>query len=118
MPAAVAAPRQSCPDHPLVGMETATPSSGHAMSLPETPSDTRSSSATVVLIGIRMAGAVNLVGREVHQPDRLRLHLGGALAVAGGRQHDAVRVPRLPSATRTARNCGDARRSITRSPTL
>ena len=49
VPAAVAAPWQSCPDHPLVGMETAAPGPGHAMSLPETPSDTCSSSATVVL---------------------------------------------------------------------
>ena len=49
VPAAVAAPWQSCPDHPLVGMETAAPGPGHAMSLPETPSDTCSSSATVIL---------------------------------------------------------------------
>ena len=50
MPATVAAPGQSRPDHPLVGMETATPGPRHAMSLPETPSDTCSSSATVVLV--------------------------------------------------------------------
>ena len=49
MPAAVAAPGQSHSDHPLVGMETATPGPRHAMSLPETPSDTCSSSATVIL---------------------------------------------------------------------
>lgn len=48
MPAAVAAPWQSHSDHPLVGMETATPGSRHAMSLPETPSDTFITSATVV----------------------------------------------------------------------
>ena len=50
MPAAVAAPWQSCPDHPLVGMETAAPGPSHAMPLPETPSDTCSSSATVILV--------------------------------------------------------------------
>ena len=49
MPTAVAAPWQSCPDHPLVGMETAAPGPGHAMSLPETPSETFITSATVVL---------------------------------------------------------------------
>ena len=49
MPAAVAAPWQSCPDHPLVGMETAAPGPSHAMPLPETPSDACSSSATVIL---------------------------------------------------------------------
>ena len=49
MPAAVVAPWQSCPDHPLVGMETAAPGPGHAMSLPETPSETCITSATVVL---------------------------------------------------------------------
>ena len=49
MPAAVAAPWQSGPDHPLVGMETAAPGPGHAMSLPETPSETFITSATVVL---------------------------------------------------------------------
>ena len=49
MPAAVVAPGQSLSDHPLVGMETATPGPRHAMSLPETPSDTYPSSATVIL---------------------------------------------------------------------
>ena len=49
MPAPVATPWQSCPDHPLVGMETAAPGPGHAMSLPETPSETFITSATVVL---------------------------------------------------------------------
>ena len=52
MPAAVAAPWQSCPDHPLVGMETAAPGPSHAMPLPETPSDTCSSSATVILVAL------------------------------------------------------------------
>ena len=55
MPAAVVAPWQSCPDHPLVGMETAAPGPGHAMSLPETPSETCITSATVVL-GRLLAG--------------------------------------------------------------
>ena len=49
MPAAVAAPWQSGPDHPLVGMETAAPGPGHAVSLLETPSETFITSATVVL---------------------------------------------------------------------
>ena len=49
MPAPVAAPWQSCPDHPLVGMETAAPGPGHAVSLPETPSETCSSRATVIV---------------------------------------------------------------------
>ena len=49
MPAAVAAPWQSCPDHPLVGMETAAPGPSHAMPLPETPSETFITSATVIL---------------------------------------------------------------------
>ena len=51
MPAAVAAPWQSHSDHPLVGMETATPGPRHAMSLPETPPNTCTSSATVILVG-------------------------------------------------------------------
>ena len=49
MPAAVVAPWQSCPVHPLVGMETAAPGPSHAVSLPKTPSETFIASATVVL---------------------------------------------------------------------
>ena len=49
MPAAVAAPWQSDPDHPLVRLETAASGPGHAMSLQETPSDPCSTSATVIL---------------------------------------------------------------------
>ena len=50
MPAAVVAPWQSCPVHPLVGMETAAPGPSHAVSLPKTPSETFIASATVVLV--------------------------------------------------------------------
>ena len=49
MPAAVAAPWQSHSDHPLVWMETAASGPSHAVSLPETPSDPCSTSATVIL---------------------------------------------------------------------
>ena len=49
MPAAVAAPWQSDPDHPLVRLETAASGPGHAVSLQETPSDPCSTSATVIL---------------------------------------------------------------------
>ena len=49
MPAAVAAPWQSQPDHPLVWMETATSGPSHAVSLSETPSDSCPTSATVIL---------------------------------------------------------------------
>ena len=63
MPAAVAAPWQSCPDHPLVGMETAAPGPGHAMSLPETPSETFITSATVVLSPNPPTGSGELVKR-------------------------------------------------------
>ena len=53
MPAAVAATGQSHSDHPLVWMETATSGSGHAVSLQETPSETFTTSATVILEVVR-----------------------------------------------------------------
>ena len=40
-----------------------------------------------------MTGAVSLEGRQVHQPDRLRLHLGGPRVVASAHQCDAVITP-------------------------
>ena len=49
MPAAVAVPWQSHPDHPLVRLETAASGPGHAMSLQETPSETFTACATVIL---------------------------------------------------------------------
>ena len=49
MPAAVAAPWQSHPDHPLVRLETAASGPGHAVSLQETPSETFTACATVIL---------------------------------------------------------------------
>ena len=45
------------------------------------------------LIGTRPAAAVSVVGRQVHQPHGLQRHLGGAPAVAGGHQRDAVIAP-------------------------
>ena len=49
MSAAVAAPWQSQPDHPLVRLETAASGPGHAVSLPDTPSETFTACATVIL---------------------------------------------------------------------
>ena len=49
MPTVVATPWQSQPDHPLVRLETAPSSPCHAVSLQETPSETFTACATVIL---------------------------------------------------------------------
>ena len=49
MPAAVATAWQSHPDHPLVRIETAASGPCHAVSLQETPSETFTACATVIL---------------------------------------------------------------------
>ena len=54
MPTAVAAPWQSHPDHPLVRVETAASGPGHAVSLQETPSETFTACATVILASSSM----------------------------------------------------------------
>ena len=73
MPAAVAAPWQSCPDHPLVGMETAAPGPSHAVSLPETPSETFITSATVVL-EVNKAGTKATIRIKGLPTMRIRVH--------------------------------------------
>ncbi len=93
MPAAVAATGQSQIDHPLVRLETAAPGPGHAMSLPETPSDTCSSSATVILRGhyflaavlsvILSLGVSMLVTTDVVFDFGLALNFTESLALAG-----------------------------------
>lgn len=49
MPAAMAASRQSCPDHPMVRMETAPSGPCHAVSLQYAPPENFTVSATVIL---------------------------------------------------------------------
>ena len=49
LPAAVATPRQSCPDHPMVRMETPPSGPGQTVSLHDTLSETFTTSATVIL---------------------------------------------------------------------
>ena len=123
LPAAVAAPWQSCPDHPLVRMETAAPGPGHAMSLSETPSETFITSATVVLGELVTIGVLHAI-KNVKQrpfyhwlkdnyghlfpklPERTRLFR--RLAIRLRRTGPATSWPSLPSwasPTATASDC-------------
>ena len=102
MPAPVAAPWQSCPDHPLVGMETAAPGPGHAVSLPETPSETFITSATVVIDERAQCWGVDYAGKVVPPPGVFSEVSAGYAHSCGLRPRGApyyVGAPAIPATT-------------------